>query len=156
VSVAFNYILCVLTFVTVTLSATRNVPRETRLTHATLVSISILYRWRSKPQVITGAADFLDHPNPFSSTLFLPLQTILNMTVEKFVSVHLVKCVYFVLRSQRRTFIFSQTISFYFWLMVPSNSAPAFCRANHLPCVLRNSTWRPLFSCLLLAQYLVY
>ncbi|KIM89006.1 hypothetical protein PILCRDRAFT_207924 [Piloderma croceum F 1598] len=76
-----------------TVTSARTVPQGMRPPHATLVSIDIVYKWRSRPRNISTAEeiDQLDHTNPFLSQLFLPFQTTLNTVIEKFVSVHLVK-----------------------------------------------------------------
>lgn len=86
------------TFIAVTLTSARTVPQGTRPPHATLVSMDIVYKWRSRPRnkSIVEEIDQLDHTNPFLSQLFLPFQTTLNTVIEKFVSVHLVKCIIFL------------------------------------------------------------
>lgn len=85
------------TFITVTVTSAHIVPQGTRPPHATLVSMDIVYKWRSRPRNMSAVEeiDQLDHTNPFLSPLFLPFQTILNTVIEKFVSVHLVRCVNF-------------------------------------------------------------
>jgi hypothetical protein len=99
--------------------------------------------------------DFFDQPNPFSSPLFLPFQTMLNAIIEKFVSVHLVKCVY--LSSHKITPIYLRRrypLIFGLWCKV------GLPQSLHIDItylvLLRNLTWRFLPSHPLLARYPIY
>jgi hypothetical protein len=86
--------------------------------------MDIVYKWRSRPRnkSIVEEIDQLDHTNPFLSQLFLPFQTTLNTVIEKFVSVHLVKCIIFLSFSfTEATNLSLQALSLHIWPVVQRN-----------------------------------
>ncbi|KII86672.1 hypothetical protein PLICRDRAFT_264067, partial [Plicaturopsis crispa FD-325 SS-3] len=77
-----------------TLSPMRTLRAETPRKHTRLVSIDLTYTWRALFQQSTTSRSSTpqdDVAHPFSSRLLLPLETILNRVVEKFVSWQLVR-----------------------------------------------------------------
>jgi hypothetical protein len=122
----------VFTFIAVTVTSARTVPQGTRPPHATLVSMDIVYKWRSRNISTVEEIGQSDNTNPFLSPLFLPFQTILNTVVEKFVSVHLVKCVNFLALVSETIDLSLQTLSLHIWPVVQRNSLSVVGRSTLL------------------------
>src|SRR5882762_2846147 len=81
------------------------------------------FNWRCGPmdKGVDEEIDTVNHTNPFLSPLFLPSRTLLDAIIEKFVSVHLVKYVpYMILKECPE--LSSQTLSPYIWPMVRCRS----------------------------------
>lgn len=78
----------------VTLTPSRPLPHPSR-PHANLVSLHLAYIWRT----VTGRSDIVnsrhlvEEINPFSPTLFLPAEVLLNRVTEQFLIYHLAGCV---------------------------------------------------------------
>ena len=78
----------------VTLTPSRPLPYASR-PHANLVSLHLAYIWRT----VAGRSDTIDsghlveETNPFSSTLFLPAEALLNRLTEQFLTYHLARSV---------------------------------------------------------------
>lgn len=84
----FWYLILVLS---VTLTPSRPLPQPSR-PYANLVSLHLAYIWRSVAgrSDIDSSGHFVEEAGPFSPTLFLPAEALLNRVTEQFLIYHLV------------------------------------------------------------------
>lgn len=76
----------------VTLTPSRPLPYASR-PHANLVSLHLAYIWRTVAgrSDVTDSAHLVEDSNPFSPTLFLPAEALLNRLTEQFLIYHLAR-----------------------------------------------------------------
>ncbi|KIJ59482.1 hypothetical protein HYDPIDRAFT_33170 [Hydnomerulius pinastri MD-312] len=75
----------------VTLTPSRSVPRTSR-PHANLVSLHLAYIWKTvgRRKDAYNSSDMIEEVNPFSSTLYLPTESLLTRVTEQFLTYHFV------------------------------------------------------------------
>lgn len=79
----------------VTLTSSRSLVHDPRHPYVTLVGIDVCYTWitkTSRKSLSSGQGFLSGDSHPFSRWLLLPLETLLNDAVYKFVTWHLVRC----------------------------------------------------------------
>ncbi|KIK88798.1 hypothetical protein PAXRUDRAFT_39297, partial [Paxillus rubicundulus Ve08.2h10] len=74
-----------------TLTPSRSLPRTSR-PHANLISLHLAYVWKTigRCKDTDKSSDLIEEVDPFSPTLFLPTEALLNRVTVQFLTSHLV------------------------------------------------------------------